>query len=265
MEMTLRALGWATKLLWIILIATVITIAYSATQINIAFGDPTTAISGEAVTISMPINIHNAGLFDLDSLNVTTQISDQNSNTLAKNTTFTQVIPEGTNVTAIHMITINITKILAQYSYLLFNDTSLITSQYVAFNYANAIPLTAHSNQTTQWGAPLSKLAINQVTFQPLNTTFSLANFQLYFENHNEYISINGTTRIEIYDSHQRLIGAGTTAIDAPPNSSFNGQIVVPIHTRNILSNPTSVRTGYVHLFFETPAFSYGPVVIPYG
>jgi hypothetical protein len=263
MEMTIRALGWATKVLWIILITTVITIAYSATQINIAFGEPTTAVSGETVTISMPVNIHNAGLFDLNRLNITTQINDQNGDMLAKNTTLAEVIRKGTDETATHIITLNVTKILTQYSYLLFKDTTLTTFEYIAFNYANALPLNAHTNLTTQWGAPLSKLALKQVTFQPFNITHLIANFELTFENHNQYISVTGTARMEIYDSNS-LIGVGATSTDVQPNSSFDGQIGVPIRNTNI-SSFASLSNIKVCLTFETSSFSYGPVVVSFG
>lgn len=265
MQMVIRALGWATKLLWIILVVIVITIAYSATQINVAFGEPTTEVTEQTVAISMPINIHNAGLYDITQFNVTTRITDQNGHQIVDDTTLTQKIPRGVDITRMHTITLNITDILTTHSDLLFNDTTFATFQYVAFTYANAIPLSAHANQTMPWGAPLSNLAVRRVTFQPYNTTHSLANVQLYFENHNQYVPVNGATRMEVYDNSHSLMGTGSTSIDTQPNSTYNGQISIFIRNANISPTPAATLTGEVRLFFETATFSYGPVVVPYG
>lgn len=260
MQMAIRALGWATKLLWIILIAIVITIAYSATQINIAFGEATTTVTEQTVTISMPINIHNAGLYDINQLNITTRISDQNGNSLVSDSTLTQVISKGTDTTTMHTVTLNITKMLTEQNNLLFNDTTLTAFQYVAFNYANAIPLSVHANYTMQWGAPLSNLVISNPSYQPYNTTHSIISVQISFENHNQYIPVTGITRIEIYNARNILKGTGTTNIDTQPYTSCSTQVDV------LVSNfRTLPPKGEIHVFFETSTFNYGPVVIPFG
>jgi hypothetical protein len=264
MQMAVRALGWVTKILWVVVLAIIITIAYSATQVSVAFGEPTTAVTEQTITISLPISIRNAGLYDLTQLNVTTQITDQFGYALVQDSTLTQIIARGTNTTTTHATTLNITSILAQHSDLLFNDTTLAVFQYVSFNYANAIPLSASANQTMPWGAPLSNLTVKQVTFQLFNTTYSLANVQLHFENHNQYVPVSGTIRVEVYGSSRTLVGTGTSNIDAPPDTSYNGQIGVLIQNSDVSPTPTSYLTGEVHLFFETPVFSYGPVVMRY-
>jgi hypothetical protein len=260
MQQAIRALGWAIKLLWIILIAIVITIAYSATQINIAFGEPTTIATESAVTISMPINIHNAGLYDIDQLNVTTRIIDENGNPLVENSTLTQVVPKGTDTTTMHIVTLNITKILIEQNYLLFNDTTLTEFQYVAFNYANAIPLSVHGNYSLPWGAPLSNLTVSNLSYRPYNANQSIVSVQIFFEDHNQYIAVTGSLHVEIYNSRGTLKGTGTANIDAQPNTSCNTQVDV------LVSNfRTLPPKGEIHLFFETFMFNYGPVMIPFG
>jgi hypothetical protein len=260
MQQAIRALGWATKLLWIILIAIIVTIAYSATQINIIFGEPTTTVTGQTVTISMPIDIRNAGLYDINQLNVTTSITDQNGNPIVKDSTLTRIIPKGTNTTTIHTITLNITKMLTEQDNLLFNDTNLIAFQYVAFTYANAIPLSVHANYTMQWGAPLSNLVISNPSYQSYNATYSIISVQISFENHNQYIPVTGTTRIEIYNARNTLKGTGTANINAQPYASCSTPVNI------LVSNfRTLPPKGAIHVFFETPVFNYGPVVIPFG
>jgi hypothetical protein len=259
MQMAIRALGWATKLLWIIILVIVITIAYSATQINIAFGEPQTTTTAQAITISFPININNQGLYDLTQLNITTKITDQNSQTLADGTSIAQLVQRGTMETIVHSVTINFAQILTESS-LIFNDTDLIVFQYVSLNYANAIPLSVHANYTMPWGAPLSNLAISNPTFTSYNTTHSIISVQLYFENHNQYMPVTGITRVEIYTARQTLKGTGTANIDAQPNTSYSTQVDV------LVSNfRTLPPRGEIHVFFEVSAFNYGPVVIPFG
>jgi hypothetical protein len=259
MRQAIRALSWATKILWIILLALVITIAYSASQINISLGEQQITATQRTITISFPVSIRNQGLYDIAQLNVTTRIASQNSQTLATGTTVFQLVKRGTTETRTHSIRISIRRIIDKDSNLLFDDTVLTVFQYVSLNYANAVPFTAYANQTMQWGAPLSNLAIQQITYQPYNMTHSTANVRLYFENHNQYVAVTGNLRIEIYNSHQALMGSGTTTIDAQPNTSCNAQINVLVENSRITS------AGELHLFFETSTFNYGPKTIPYN
>jgi hypothetical protein len=152
-QQTIRALGWATKLLWVILITVTITIAYSATQISIDFGQPQTISGEQGVVISFLIRISNKGLYDLRQLNITTRITDQNGRTLANGTTIAQLVQRGTVETTNLSVTISYAQILEQGS-LLLNDTHFVVFQYVAFDYASAIPFSARSSYTMQWSAP---------------------------------------------------------------------------------------------------------------
>jgi hypothetical protein len=259
MQQTIRALGWATKLLGIVLIFLIVTIAYSATQINIAFGQPITTATEQTLTISMPVNIHNAGLYDISQLNITTLITDQNG-TLVENTSLTQTIPKGANTITIQTLTLNITKILMEQESLLFNDTTLTEFQYVAFDYANAILLSAHGNYSQQWGAPLSNLIVGNPSYQAYNSNYSTLSFQISFQNHNQYIPVSGNVSVEIFNLHGTLKGAGTVSIDAQPNTSCSTQVNVLV--RNFRVTPPQ---GTIDLFFETSMFNYGPVVVPFG
>ena len=261
--MAIRALGWATKILWIILIAIVVTIGYSATQINIAFGETTTTVTEQALTISVPINIRNAGLYDINQLNITTRIVDQTGNPLVTDSTLTRVIPKRTDTTTTHTMILNITKMLAEQNNtrnnLVLNDTDLTAFQYVSFNYANAIPLSVHANYTMQWGAPLSNLVIGNPMYQFYNSTHSRISVQISFDNHNQYVPVTGVTRIEVYNSHNTLKGTGTTSINAQPYSSCSTTVSVLVS--NFRTLPAS---GLIRLFFETSMFDYEPKEVPF-
>ena len=261
MRQAIRALGWVTKILWVILLATIITIAYSATQISVSVGEARTTATEQAITISFPVNITNNGLYALTQLNVTTKVTDQNSQTLANGTTIDQSVQKGTSATITYNITINIPEIIAQTNgSLLFNDTTFTVFQYVSLDYANAIPFSLHANYTMPWGAPLSNLTVGNPTFQLYNSTYSNATVQLQFENHNQYLPVNGTMRVEIYNSRQMLKGAGAASIDVQPNTSCDTQ--VDFLVRNFR---TTTPSGEIYVFFETSAFDYGPVVISFG
>jgi hypothetical protein len=260
MHQAIRALGWATKLLWIILIAIILTIAYSATQISVAFGEPQTTMTGQAVTLSFPISVNNQGLYDLSQLNFTTKITDLNGQSLAEGTTVAQLIPRGSAQTMIHTVTIDLAGILAQNASFLFNDTDLTVFQYVSLNYANAIPLSVHANQPMPWGAPLSNFAIGDPAFQFYNSTHSIVSVQLYFENHNQYVPVTGDVRVEIYTTRQSFKGSGTANINAQSGMSCSTQVDV------LVSNFRSVPPrGEVRVFFDTTMFDYGPVVVSFG
>jgi len=255
MQQAIRALGWATKLLGIVLIFLAITIAYSATQIDISFGQPTTIPTEQTLTISLPISIHNAGLYGISQLNITTRITDTNG-TLAQNSTLTQAIAKGANTIIAQTMTLSISGILAKQNNLLLDDTNLTEFQYVAFEYANAISLNAHGNYTQRWGAPLGNLSIGNPSYQHYNSTYSMLSVQISFQNHNQYIPVTGNVSVEIYNLRDTLKGTGVVGIDAQPNTSYSTQVNI------LVSNFGTVDPqGTINVFFETSMFNYGPVV----
>lgn len=262
MRQAIRALGWATKIFWIIFIILVATIAYSASLINIALGESQTIITEQTITISFPITIRNNGFYDIVDLNVTTFIADSNDRTLARGTTVNRLIQRGTEETHTHQVTVNITQILAENTALLFNDTMLTMFQQVSLNYANVVPFMVQANQTMSWGAPLSNFALNRITFRPYNLTHSYADVQFSFENHNQFLPVMGVVHVEILGTHQTLMGQGTTDVDAPPNTFFNGELSILVN--NSIST-TPEPSGTVCFYFETPIFNYGPLVMTYG
>jgi hypothetical protein len=88
----------------------------------------------------------------------------------------------------------------------------------------------------------------------------SIVSVQIFFEDHNQYIAVTGSVRVEIYNSLGTLKGTGTANIDAQPNTSCSTQVDV------LVSNfRTLPPKGEIHLFFETSTFNYGPMVIPFG
>ncbi len=68
MRYAVRALDWATKLLWILLIVFSVTAVYSALNVRMGFGEFQVFLSNEDVVISTPLFINNTGIYDLSNL-----------------------------------------------------------------------------------------------------------------------------------------------------------------------------------------------------
>jgi hypothetical protein len=62
-----------------------------------------------------------------------------------------------------------------------------------------------------------------------------------------------------MYNSADILVGEGQTNVEAHHNSPFHGylELYVPI--------AGMTESGRFKVYFVTPLFNYGPLVIPYG
>ena len=88
MNVPLRALSWAVRFFWIIAIAFAVACVYSATLVNVDFGEPRSTHSGTDITLTVPIELDNDGYFNIADLNVTTVIEDSTGNQVSKGLTF---------------------------------------------------------------------------------------------------------------------------------------------------------------------------------
>jgi hypothetical protein len=256
MRPVIRALGWAINLFWIIVLFFAATVAYSAFQTKPGFAQPYTGASSNAITISIPFSIDNRGFYDISNLNLTTLISDNNDLRVSESSTFWPVIRSGTDVSITHNMSVSFDKIAVdKLSYLLFNDSNLNVDVGLKLNYANAVPLKIHSNTIMRWGAPLAKLAIGTISISAYNATHARISVPVSFENHS-FLELNGTINLEIVDSANKIVGGGSSNFSAPRQNRCDITINVLVS-----GNPANVREA--RLFFETSAFSYGPVVIP--
>jgi len=255
MKQTIRALGIAIYVLWLIVIVFTATIMYSAFQLaeGVAFGTAQTSTSGGTMTLSLPFSVDNKGFYDISDLNITTILQESNGALVSNSTTVVPLILHSNRVDATHNISITLDKMTsASLSRLLFNDTDFNVTLSLALKYAGVIPLKISMNFTTTWGAPLHNLTIGGINY---NSTRSIAAVSLSFENHS-FFSLNGTMRIEIINTLDLQVGATTTPINVPPQTPYLNPIEVP------------VSAGYgsfkeVRLYFDFPSvFSYGPKVI---
>lgn len=250
MKQTIRALGWANAIFWIILLLFTITVVYSAFQIQPRFGEPSVTNSNGALVVSLPLSISNGGFYDINRFNITTQISDNQGSAINRSSTLVSILPKGENTTIEHRMTLSIEQAAtSNLSYLLFNDGELNVEAIVKLVYANAFPIEISSNFTTPWGAPFANLTLGNISV----ISSTRVSMPLSFENHS-FLEMNGTLRVEIVDSTSNVVGGTSVAFDAPPENRFERNIEVTVS-----GSPAQIREA--RLYFETSFFDYGPVV----
>ena len=258
MKISLRALSWAIRFFWIIALAVTITCVYSVTQIRLGFTEPTINLTEENITVTLPITLGNNGYYSIIDLNITTLISDVESNKISEATTYIPQIPPQDNSTILHNITIPLQEIIDNTDYL-FNDSNFTLHGLAQLEYANLVPFSLETNMTIPWGAPLYNLTAGNPTYGIYNASHLAVRIPVNFDNHSPYFSVTGNIRIELLASNQQVIGEGMMFMDVPSGTSYYGQLEVVINSISI------TRVAEVHLYIETALFDYGPIVMSFG
>jgi len=259
MRYAVRALGWATKILWILIIVFSVTSVYSAISIRMNFGEPQVSFSNGFLVISFPFSINNTGFYDLSELNITMNVMDYNGSLVATSSTFVPLIPRDSHVKTTHNASMNLDDIISKAQIYLFNDTIFNLNMSMKLIFAHAIPFQGSMNTTIPWGAPLYNFSIEEISYVYHNLTHQGVIISLSFENHSPYFSVDGTMRVEIFNSRGESVGSETLSMGVPPRSKYDGQVELVADASKL------TPSGEVHFFFETSAFSFGPVVMPYG
>lgn len=259
MRYAVRALSWATKILWILIIVFLATSVYSALNVRMGFGQHQVFLSDETLIISIPLFVNNSGFYDLSELNITASVADHNGSLVVTSATFMPSIPRDSSVETTHNLSINLDEITSSALNCLFNDTVLNLDTSMKLNFAHVIPFQISRNTTIPWGAPLYNFSIGQVSYDFHNLTHQRVIIPLSFENHSPYFSVHGTTKVELYNSSGEIVGSETLSLDVPSHSRCEDQVELIVDASKLTVN------GEVHFFFETSGFSFGPLVMPYG
>jgi len=250
MKLAIRALGWTTYILWLILIVFTVTAIYSASQLNISFDEPQWSVSGGTMTLSLPFSLNNTGFYDVSNLNISTLIRTEEGLSVSNSSTFVPLIASGSRIYAMHNISVSLDDLTSdRLSHLLFNDTVLGSEMSIALTYATVIPFKISTNLTMPWGAPLSNLTIRNPYF-----TDSTIVVPTSFENHS-FFNLTGTMRLELVNNLNQQVGAEIIGINVPPRSLYSNDVAVSV------SGPMNIKE--VRIYFHTSVLSYGPVVIP--
>ena len=259
MRYAVRALSWATKIIWIFIVVFSATAVYSAMNVRMGFGQPQAYLSSGFVVISIPLFVNNYGLYDLSELNMTVDVMDSKGSLLSASSTLVALIPRNSSIETTHNISINIDDATSQVQIYLFNDTVFNIDMSLKVKFAHAVPIQASMNTTIPWGAPLYNFSVGQISYNDLNLTHQGVIIPMSFENHSPHFGVDGFMRVEIYNDNDELLGFSVSDLNVPSHSSYDSQVEMIVDVSKITGS------GEVHFFFETSAFSIGPVVMPYG
>jgi hypothetical protein len=258
MNVPLRALAWAIRFFWIITLAFAVTCAYSATLINVDFGEPTSMFDGHSLGMTLPIFLNNRGYYGINGLNFTTSIVDAQHHSISEASSYIAQVSPQEELTLLHNISLDVGQVLTREKYL-FEDSNLTLISSAYLSYANLVPVGLEGSTPIQWGAPLFNFTVGT----PQNMHYDLTRLQVSapvsFENHSPYFNVTGTIRIEILNDRGQLLGGDTTAIDVPSGNAYSGEF------ETIVEAARFTGSGQILVHFETEMFDYGPLVVNYG
>ncbi len=262
MNVPIRALGIATSIFWILLIAFIALSAYSFKDLNFDLGEPQFAATPDGqLLFSLPLHIENRGCCSLREFHLMTVFSDAEGTEISRANTFVPVIPRGENVTILHNTTLNMDSVLKNAEQYLFNDNNLTAFATAGLTFAELLPAQISTNFTFPWGAPFYNFAFGQPSFERFNDTHSAVSVPMSFENHAAF-DLAGNISAELFDSAGSLLGESQTSFYVPQYSSYDGNLefYVSLNTTSL----SAAQNGHFNVYFSTPLFEYGPLVIPY-
>ena len=266
MRQSIRALGWATKILWIATAVFMVTLLYSPLKLmlerQIEIGSPQTFFFNGTIIVSLPFFINNTGFYDISDLNVTTSVADRNGTLISTSTTFVPDIPRGESANETHGMSISLDDIMSKnLTYLLFQNTTLILDGSVGLKIAHVIPLQVSTSVDMPWGAPLHNLSIGKMDFPDwYNSTHYNTTAWLIFENHSPF-DLNGTIKLEAFNEKGEYVGSGTYCIDVRSGEEYDEKVTIYVLSDDL---PKFSEIRRVHVYFESPMgslewwFTYG-------
>jgi hypothetical protein len=257
MRIPIRMISIATTFFWIFLIVFLVSAVYSAKDVRFNFGEPQIGLTSDnKILFSLPITIDNKGYYNIGCFNLTTEILDREGFRITRASTFIPVIEKDRQVTATHNVTIDINDLQNSHDYL-FNDTELEVRETVSIKLAEGIPVQASTNLSMPWGAPLYNFTLGEIEYAGLNGTHMTVTVPISFENHASF-DLTGSIQMSMYNSISSLVSEGQTKIETPQNTQYYGHIELNVPITGITEN------GYFEVYFLTPLFEFGPLVIPY-
>jgi hypothetical protein len=258
MNVPLRALSWAIRFFWLITLAFAVTCVYSATLINVEFGEPTPSSDESGFHVTFPITLDNRGYYSIADLNLTTTIADNENSSMSEATSHVPDIQPQSEITILHNVSLDLRSILTKADYL-FNDSDLTLHASISLSYADLIPFGLEADTAIPWGAPLFNLTVGTPEYSSYDAVSLRASLPISFQNHSPYLSVTGTVHVEVLNSRNQLLGEDAVFVDVPSNTAYNGEF------ETLVNAATITHGAEIRVYFETEMFDYGPVVINYG
>jgi len=257
MRIPIRMISISTTFFWIFLIVFLVSAVYSVKDVQFDFGEPQIGLTSDnKILFSLPITIDNKGYYNIGCFNLTTEILDREGFMITRASTFIPVIEKDRQVMATHNVTIDINDLQNSQDYL-FNDTELEVRETVSIKLAEVIPVQASTNVSMPWGAPLYNFTLGKIEYAGLNGTHMTVTVPISFENHASF-DLTGSIQMRMYNSTEILVSEGQTTIETPQNTQYYGHVELNVPAIGITEN------GYFEVYFLTPLFEFGPLVIPY-
>jgi len=260
MNVPIRMLGIANMIFWIVLIAFIASAGYSIKDINFNAGEPTLGATEDgSLTLTFPLYIDNQGYYGLKAFNITTTVYGDQGNEVTKTSTFVPTIFKGQTTTILHNVTLNIKQLAESNPQLLLNDSNLKARVAAGFDFAKLMPVQLSTNFTFPWGAPFHNLVLEQPQYSVVSRSNVRVIVPLSFENHATF-DIAGDVLAGIYDGNGALLTESQTSLSVPAGSAFIGELgfTLPVDA----ASQIVTEGGHVEVFFSSPLFEYGPMVI---
>ena len=221
-------------------------VGFSATQLRFSVGEAFYTVKGENFVLSIPINVSNNGLFDLQNLQINTTVSEGGIELF----NFTTIVPKITHqseTTFTHNLTVNLPSFLANHQTFLFNDSQLQATERVHLVLAALIPVGLDFNSTYDWGAPLNDFSTSNLQFQPVNSTTILASLDIAFNNHANF-PLEGNLTITAFGGTTQ-VATQSLQLSVKSKDSFKSTIQFWL--------PTTALVSRVALMIQTDSFSW--------
>jgi hypothetical protein len=219
---------------------------FSATQIQFHVGNPSYSVNGENFVISVPVNISNNGLFDLQNLEINSTVFEGGVE-LFNSTTLISSIEPNSEATFAHNLTVNLPDFLEGHRDLLFDDSELRAAESVCVVLASLFPAGVDFNSTYSWGAPLNGFNASNLLFQPINSTTVQVSLDVAFNNHATF-SLEGNVTLSAFSGAEQ-VAVQTLQLSVGSGGSFSSPI------RLLL--PTTVQVSRVSITVQTGLFSW--------
>jgi hypothetical protein len=224
---TIKALGWAIRFLWIIVLLLPVSVAFSLWKLaepgNIGIREPEVAFSGGAFSLSAPFYINNTGFYDLSDANLTISIGHENE-VFKTFSSFVPHVPAGTTWNSSYQVSLALQEVASSMG-LLTNDTDLVLGMSASFRVAYVIAFGVSTNFSQPWKAPFHNLTIPEVGYDSSTRKISMI---ASFENHANF-PLEGEFLLEVYNNRSRRIGYFmhyiNVASDAPYSGSYEFEV----------------------------------------
>ncbi|MEM3578611.1 MAG: hypothetical protein QXL54_00090 [Candidatus Bathyarchaeia archaeon] len=244
MRLTIKALGWIIILLWIIVLALPISVAFSLIKLaegkNLGVQEPTFTFSNGNISINMPVYVNNTGFYEISEANVKIRIGKADTIIVAMSKSLPN-IPAGQMVNTNCCLTASLREILQKDPTLLTEDANLEVNAALHFRVAYAIAFNIAYNYSTEWGAPFHNLTYSQLAYNYSTHVFSVLTS---FNNH-AFFSISGPLTMELFNSNNIKIGETSLYLDVPSGEVFREII-------NIAVDPSRITDRVlICLFFD--------------